>query len=214
MGLFTKLGEVRMKDPVEGTLRVVNVTLPDSGTTSVNYRLEGVVTGEGVEATAVTHHGVAKINKWPSPGAELPVTVDRAKPARLVIHWERIPKAHDAAIAEAEALAAQLRAGGRPRGGVTEDHNKSRMMGTEGVLKTGRAGTATVVDVVSADAAPKPGTTTLELTLNVAVEGHPPWQVHKLYEIPDDQLARVVPGSELPIKANFRAADLVAIDWP
>jgi hypothetical protein len=69
--------------------------------------------------TAVVHKGVASINRWPSPGDELPVTVDREKPDRLVIHWNDLPTGSETAQSMAEQLAAQMRGGGAPVAGTT-----------------------------------------------------------------------------------------------
>ena len=58
MGLFGKLSEMRMKDPVDGILKVVGVNQPDPTSTTANYRIEGVVSGPGVTPTAVVHNGI------------------------------------------------------------------------------------------------------------------------------------------------------------
>ncbi|HVT20929.1 MAG TPA: hypothetical protein VHE57_06045 [Mycobacteriales bacterium] len=73
-----------------------------------------MVSAEGLMPTAVVHKGVASIGRWPSPGQELPVTVDRDKPERLVIHWDDVPKGADVAASMAQQLAEQMRGGGVP----------------------------------------------------------------------------------------------------
>lgn len=110
MGLVSKIGELRMKDPVDGTLTVASITMPSPTATSMNYRIDGVVAAPGIAATAIVHHGVASVNKWPRPGDVLPVTVDRAKPERLVIQWDRLPTGREQAQTSAQELAEQLRA--------------------------------------------------------------------------------------------------------
>ena len=118
MGLVNKFTELRMKDPVEGTLTVVGISAPDPTATSANYRLDGVVSAEGLPPTAVVHHGMASVAKWPSGGDTLPVTVDRAKPERLTIHWERLASGHQQNRTAAQALAEQMRSGATsPAGG-------------------------------------------------------------------------------------------------
>jgi hypothetical protein len=112
MGLIGKLSEMRMKDPVEGVLRITGITIPDSTATSANYRLDGVVSADGLMPTAIVHHGMAPANRWPSPGDELPVTVDRAKPERLVVHWKELPTGQATAQQAAQQLADQMRGGG------------------------------------------------------------------------------------------------------
>jgi hypothetical protein len=112
MGLLGKLKEIKMKDPVEGTLKVVAISMPSATATQENYRLDGVVSADGVPATAIVHHGMTSVSHWPATGDELPVTVDRAKPDHIVIHWGDVPKGVDQARSAAEQLAEQMRAGG------------------------------------------------------------------------------------------------------
>ncbi|HWA67857.1 MAG TPA: hypothetical protein VG899_15955 [Mycobacteriales bacterium] len=109
MGLIGKLSEMRMKDPAEGVLRVTGITMPDPTATSANYRLDGVVSADGLLPTPVVHHGMTSTSRWPSPGDELPVTVDRAKPERLVVHWKELPTGQQTAQQMAQQLAAQMR---------------------------------------------------------------------------------------------------------
>lgn len=119
MGLFNKATELRMKDPVDGSLTVVGISSPDPTATQANYRLDGVVTAPGLEATAITHHGMTSVSHWPSPGQVLPVTVDRSHPDRLTIHWERLASSHDSARSAAEDLAASMRSGTTSPGPAT-----------------------------------------------------------------------------------------------
>jgi hypothetical protein len=119
MGLISKIGEMRMKDPVEGSLNVVGISMPDPTATSANYRLDGVVSGPDVPPTPVVHHGMASVRKWPSPGQVLPVTVDRAKPERLVINWDKVTTGQAAAQSAAAQLAEQMRGGSTSPGTMT-----------------------------------------------------------------------------------------------
>ncbi|HEX3706089.1 MAG TPA: hypothetical protein VHV76_05615, partial [Mycobacteriales bacterium] len=119
MGLIGKLSEMRMKDPVEGVLRVVGISMPDPTATEANYRLEGVVSADGLTPTAVTHHGMTSVGHWPSAGDELPVTVDRTKPERLVIHWKTVPNGFDQSRVAAQQLAEQMRSGTAPAARAT-----------------------------------------------------------------------------------------------
>jgi hypothetical protein len=114
VGLLGKLKEMKMKDGAEGTLKVVGITMPDPTSTQCNYRLEGVVSAQGMEPTAIVHHGLTSVSHWPSSGDVLPVTVDRAKPDHIVIHWGQVPKGMDQAHTAAEQLAEQMRSGVAP----------------------------------------------------------------------------------------------------
>ncbi|HVT63661.1 MAG TPA: hypothetical protein VHD81_00720 [Mycobacteriales bacterium] len=117
MGLFSKVSEMRMKDPAEGTLRVVGISMPDPTATSCNYRMDGVVSADGLLPTAVVHHGMCSTSRWPSAGDTLPVTVDRSKPERIVVHWKELPTGAQTAQSMAEQLATQMR-GGQMGGGA------------------------------------------------------------------------------------------------
>jgi hypothetical protein len=114
VGLLNKFKEVKMKDGVEGTLKVVGITMPDPSSTQCNYRLEGVVSADGLEPTAIVHHGLTSVSHWPSSGDVLPVTVDRAKPDHIAIHWGKVPKGMDQAHVVAQQLAEQMRTGATP----------------------------------------------------------------------------------------------------
>jgi hypothetical protein len=101
----------RMSDSVRGTLRVTACTTCDRGTTSGNYDLDGVVSADGVLPTAVSHSGIAKASKWPCPGDELPVTVDRADPTSLQIEWDEVQTGDERGAAPAALQAATMRGG-------------------------------------------------------------------------------------------------------
>jgi hypothetical protein len=103
----------RMTDPAAGTLRVTVASYPPAGVNAMysNYRITGVVSAPGLEPTAVEHSGVARVAKWPQTGEDLPVTVDRARPDRLVINWDQLATQHDSAMAEAQAEAIRMRTG-------------------------------------------------------------------------------------------------------
>jgi hypothetical protein len=124
MGLFKKVSEARMKDGVDGTLKVVGITMPSSEATDCNYRMDAVVSADGLAPTAIVHHGYCSVSKWPYVGQELAVKVDRAKPDHVVIDFGKVAKSKDVARNAAEQLAEQMRTGGSPTTsvpGVTVD---------------------------------------------------------------------------------------------
>jgi hypothetical protein len=240
MGLFSKVTEMRMKDPVDGVLRIVGISEPISGSSSCNYRLDGVVSAAGLMPTAVVHKGVASVGRWPSPGQELPVTVDREKPERLVIHWDDVPKGADVAANMAQQLAEQMRAGGARGPAASGDIGSliESAVAAAGVLPglsgLAQAASAGAIPTVSNDevlAAGTPGTATLlgtfpppapvvkegrtgiGLMLSVAVDGRPPYQIQNLYAVPNDKVAKLVPGATLPVKVNPTMQNIVAVDW-
>lgn len=99
-----------MADPVPGTLLVTAAAMPDRGSVYHMTRITGILSAEGVEPRAVQFGGLVKTSLWPSPGQQLPVVVDRADPAKFAILWEKVRGGGDAALDQAEALAAAMRA--------------------------------------------------------------------------------------------------------
>lgn len=112
MGLMDAFRSIRMKDPVDVDARVVSVSEPPHathGTAVMNL----VVQPPGMEAQSIECTSVpAPVAKWPSPGATLPVTVDRADPEKCKVRWDEVPDSGDVAREQAEQLAAQLNQGG------------------------------------------------------------------------------------------------------
>jgi hypothetical protein len=100
---------VSMKDPVQGTARVLLCSDNRGGGVMQTCRMQLVVEGEDVPATAVEHSGIVHHERWPAPGMTLPVTVDRADPRRIKIEWDEIPASEERARESAEELAAAMR---------------------------------------------------------------------------------------------------------
>jgi hypothetical protein len=96
VGLFD-----RMKDPVRGTANVVSATpLDRSSHGTARCTMELIVQADGLTPTAVTHRDDdTPVERWPSSGAMLPVTVDREKPERLRVEWDEAPMANASALA-------------------------------------------------------------------------------------------------------------------
>jgi hypothetical protein len=97
MGFLANFLVRRMKDPVEGTATVVRMDPEALGVdedgnafSSGGYVMDCQVSAPGLEPTAVRHRGDAFASNWPAAGDTLPITVDRAKPKRFVIHWDRV----------------------------------------------------------------------------------------------------------------------------
>jgi hypothetical protein len=104
-----------MSQPVSGTLLVTGVNMPTESAVYHSGRLTGVVSAEGVPATAVSHSGLFRTSKWPRPGQTLPVIVDRANPTAFAIEWDKVPDNAASAMGQAEAIAAAMREqGGTP----------------------------------------------------------------------------------------------------
>ena len=103
----------RMKDPVSGTLIVTAISAPSTEAVWMMAELTGVVSGPGLEPRAVQRQGLLRTAFWPKPGQKLPILVDRAKPEFYVIEWTRVKAESEAALDEAQRLAAAMRSGGR-----------------------------------------------------------------------------------------------------
>lgn len=115
MSLFRDLlGSARMKDPVRGVAQVVSTTAHHGDGVWQNCRMNLVVQGEGVEATAVEHSELVRASRWPAPGMVLPVTVDRKDPHRLKVEWDEVGSSRDRSRDTAEGMAAAMR--GEPGG--------------------------------------------------------------------------------------------------
>ncbi|HST36175.1 MAG TPA: hypothetical protein VLK25_06055 [Allosphingosinicella sp.] len=99
-----------MADPVPGTLLVTAISMPGRGAMYQMARLTGVVSAEGIEPFAVQHSGIVRSAQWPQPGTTLPVILDRNDPQNFAIEWDKIKSGADAALDNAEALAAAMRA--------------------------------------------------------------------------------------------------------
>jgi hypothetical protein len=99
-----------MADPVPGTFLVTAAAMPDRGSAYHMTRITGILSAEGVEPRAVQFGGLVKTSLWPSPGQQLPAVVDRANPSNFAIEWDKVRGSGDAALDQAEALAAAMRA--------------------------------------------------------------------------------------------------------
>ncbi|MGD0196959.1 MAG: hypothetical protein ABSC56_03480 [Solirubrobacteraceae bacterium] len=205
---------MRMKDPVDGICQVVGINYPDPMATSQNYRMECVVTAPGIDPTATTHRGMCSTAKWPSPGDELPVTVDRAEPSHFVVHWDQLQTGRQQAMSQAQALAGQMRSG--TDSSVATDQLppvKDRVSAAD-VLARGTRGNATLLGTFPApESAGDSEHTLIGLMLNVLLDGHQPFQAQNYYKAPNTKLAALTPGTLLPVAVALPDQTMVAVDW-
>jgi Short C-terminal domain len=112
MGLMDAFKSMRMKEPVDVMAQVVSVSEPPHAThgTAVMNLVVQLPGGDAqsIECTSVP----APVAKWPTPGAPLPVTIDRADPEKCKVRWDEVPDSGDVARQQADALAAQMNQGG------------------------------------------------------------------------------------------------------
>jgi hypothetical protein len=111
MGLMDAFKSMRLKDPVDLMAQVVSVSEPPHathGTAVMNL----VVQLPGAEAQSIECTSVpAPVAKWPTPGEQLPVTVDASDPSKCKVRWDEVPDSGDLAKQQADALAAQVNQG-------------------------------------------------------------------------------------------------------
>ncbi len=79
-----------MDDLVRGTAQVVSATTHHGRAVYQMCEMQLVVQADGVPATAVALGGLVHRDRWPFPGAVLPVTVDRADPHTVSIEWDEV----------------------------------------------------------------------------------------------------------------------------
>ncbi len=217
MGIFAKFSEARMKDPVDGTAKVVAIDSPSADATSSNYSMDCVVSGPGIEPTAVHHTGgSAPTDRWPSPGDEIPIVIDRKNPSHFVVEWKKLPRWQDKSKLDAQALAAQMRAGTDVTATATSAVAEASppVVSAADVLARGLAGSATILGTFpTGQPAPDAEHAIIGLMLNVMIDGHPPYQVQAMYNTPTAKVAKLAPGALLPVKADPNQLQLVAVDW-
>lgn len=101
----------RLKDPVSASLQVTAISEPVFDGTDCRAELTGVISGDGIEPRAIQRKGMMAVARWPKVGDRLPVIIDRMNPKLFFIDQSTGPVTGEAALAEAERLAAELKAG-------------------------------------------------------------------------------------------------------
>jgi hypothetical protein len=130
-----------MTDPVRGTASVVSSSdyrpVLGSGVSmsgAWECSMTCVLRADGVPARSAHFDGDAPTARWPWPGTQLPITVDRADQDDWVVHWDEVPTGREASQAAADALAASMRGGGdasQPLAGLL---GGAAVTGTGGVI--------------------------------------------------------------------------------
>jgi hypothetical protein len=114
MGIIRKLfggpaGGPAMDDQAEGSARVIARSDHSGRGIKEICTLHLVVQADGIEPTAIEISPLVHRDRWPDPDMELPVTVDRANPARVEITWEQVPSVTERRRQSAEAAAEAIR---------------------------------------------------------------------------------------------------------
>jgi hypothetical protein len=208
----------RMVDPVEGTLMVTAGNGPAPHGVYSNYRLHGVVTAPGLEATPVQQRGIARAAKWPFPGRKLPVLVDRANPNRLHIRWDQVTTGDRAASEHTERLAQAMRGDGAalPPGVIPGQAQPPSVAWTGGGIEENATAVVTEVrDVpVPAGQAVPPGGA-VELTLEITRSDGSRYTIRggAMFSSPErrDRFGSV--GARLPVRLNPSNPHQFVIDY-
>jgi hypothetical protein len=112
-GLNGMLFPAHIEDGVRGTAEVISATGYYGRGLYQNCRMELVVEGPGIPATAVTLNALVHRLHWPHAGVVLPALIERADPQEVEILWDETVGSRTAGRARAEQVAAERR-GERP----------------------------------------------------------------------------------------------------
>jgi hypothetical protein len=112
-GLGGMLFPAHIEDGVRGTAEVISATGYYGRGLYQNCRMELVVEGPGIPATAVTLNALVHRQHWPHAGVVLPALIERADPQEVEILWDETADSRTAGRAQAEPVAAERR-GDRP----------------------------------------------------------------------------------------------------
>lgn len=103
---FIKDRFISIKDPLPGVLRVTACSYPSTSALYSNCEIIGIVTSEEFKAMPFQRHFFAvRTSKWPSEGMELPVSIDRQRPTRIKILWDKVDSNEQQAIRQARQAA-------------------------------------------------------------------------------------------------------------
>lgn len=101
---------VEIDDPVQGILEVTSASQPSARAIHQSFEVTGVIHVEGQPAQAVSHSGLVKTDRYPTPGVKLPVTVSASDPTKFRIEWHQVSSDADRGRLVAEELARQINA--------------------------------------------------------------------------------------------------------
>lgn len=112
-GINGLINPTRIDDGVRGTAEVISATGYYGNAIYQNCRMELVVEGPGIPATAVSMTALVHRLHWPQAGVVLPALIERANPQEVEILWDETVDSRSAARARAQQVAAERR-GERP----------------------------------------------------------------------------------------------------
>ena len=107
MGIFSKENKrVRLPPPrtVRGHFQIAAAALPNPEYSRHSGWWTGVLTGVGMEATAVIHEESALVEKWPEVGQVVPVIISLSSPVKFKIIWDDVPTRREKGLQRAQSL--------------------------------------------------------------------------------------------------------------
>lgn len=215
MPLFKKA----MHDPVEGTARVVNATGSPVylGITSADCEMDLLVDAPGVATVAVHVTMHVKVMRWPEGNDVLPVTVDRADPSHLEVHWDRVRTTEQRVAAmQAKRLAAARHDGSpvAPPTQVGHAGTANHVRSAADVLAHGVGVRVAVQRVTPTGVANPQGDEIHVFVMVVTPSGRAPYPVTVGNPVPAALAYLAVAGADLPAKMLADDEHAVVIDWP
>lgn len=112
MGLRAWLRAVRSEPDVvwvPGRFKVTSASRPAFGSRGSSGWWTGVLSGEGIDPTPLTHHGIAPTATWPQPGQTIAVTFVPSDLTLIEFNWTSSPSAEAIGLDEARKLAEDMK---------------------------------------------------------------------------------------------------------
>jgi hypothetical protein len=201
-------GRHKMKDPIEGQAKVVNVnSIPVTSDLRQRCDLDLIVEAPGLDRAVVSVTVHVNSNKWPSRDQLLPVLVDRADPAHLEVIWDRVTSFDERRQAQRAERLAQANA---PRAAAAVPAGVSS---AAQVLAAGQPAQVLVQHAQRLGIQNPQGHDMYALTLLVMIDGLDAYTVVVGNPVPPGGVALVEEPAALPAKVLPDNPRAVVIDW-
>jgi hypothetical protein len=209
-------GHHKMKEPVEGSAKVVNVnTIPQASSLRQKCVLDVIIQAPGMAAFVTSLTTRVNVDQWPHRDQVLPVLIDRADHERIEVVWDGIPT-DDEKLQQArkqrlnQALAETA---GAPASSPVAAPPAGPAGSAALVLETGLSAMVTVRQAQPLGFQNQQGFDMYALRLSVAIEGRDSYDAGVGNPVPPDGVALLVTGATLPAKVLDENPQAVVIDW-
>jgi hypothetical protein len=206
-------GRHKMKDPVEGSAKVVNVnSIPVVSDLRQRCDVDLLVDVPGREAFVASITLRVNSNQWPSRNQLLPVLIDRANPEQIEVIWDRVPTFDELRErGRAERLA---KAVAEAKGDAPSSSPAAAAAGSAAhVLEAGLPAQVIVRHAQRLGIQNPQGLDMYALTLSVMIEGREPYDVSVGNPVPPEGAAMLIPTTPLPARVLADNPQAVVIDW-